>query len=701
MSEPKASDMVIEGPRRSFWRNLSVVWLVPLLALAVSLFVAWRSFAERGQLITIRFENAAGIVAEDTTLRYRDVVVGVVESVAFAPDLTSVLVRARVDRNVTDSLPQEAAFWVVRPEVSATRITGLSTVLSGVYIQMAFEPQPGSSATVFTGLDKTPLVEPGEAGTEITLRASTGSSLTAGAPIFHKGIEVGRIEEPRLLASGDGVIVDAFIDAPHDKLLTSATRFWQTSGISVNIGTGGVNLSIGSLASLVRGGLTFDTVFQGGAPIRPEDVFDLYKDEDSARESVFSDTVDNAVDLAVEFEESVNGLSSGAQVMYKGVRVGTVSSLGAIIEETPEGPTVKLRATVSIDPQRLGLPEDTEPEGVIEFVETAVEGGLRARLASQSIFSQSLVVELAEVPDAEPAALLRRGEDLPLIPAVPSDLPDVAARAEGLLNRVDNLPIEELLEQGIATLASIENLAGDEKLRAAPDAFVSLMDDARGLIGGEETQKLPGEINAAIADLRSVVERLVTADAVGKLTAALDAAGEAAESVTGVAGDVGDATAQLPQLVDDLRALTAKANSLEVEDFLAAASAFLEGADRLIDTPAARALPGSLTGALDEARNALAELRAGGVVENTNQTLASARDAAAAVQEAAESLPDLSARIQRLVGEAERVVTSYDSQSTFNRETVSALREVRAAAEALSKLARAIERNPNSLLFGR
>ena len=109
----------------------------------------------------------------------------------------------------------------------------------------------------------------------------------------------------------------------------------------------------------------------------------------------------------------------------------------------------------------------------------------------------------------------------------------------------------------------------------------------------------------------------------------------------------------------------------------------------------------SLTGALDEAREALAELRAGGVVENTNQTLASARDAAAAVQEAAESLPDLSARIQRLVGEAERVVTSYDSQSTFNRETVSALREVRAAAEALSKLARAIERNPNSLLFGR
>ena len=128
---------------------------------------------------------------------------------------------------------------------------------------------------------------------------------------------------------------------------------------------------------------------------------------------------------------------------------------------------------------------------------------------------------------------------------------------------------------------------------------------------------------------------------------------------------------------------------------------FLEGADRLIDTPDARALPASLTGALEEARQALAELRAGGVVENANATLASARDAASAVEQAAESLPELSDRIEGLVAEAESLIAGYGSQSSFGRETLSSLREVRAAAEALSKLARAIERNPNSLLFGR
>ena len=108
-----------------------------------------------------------------------------------------------------------------------------------------------------------------------------------------------------------------------------------------------------------------------------------------------------------------------------------------------------------------------------------------------------------------------------------------------------------------------------------------------------------------------------------------------------------------------------------------------------------------ISNTLEEVRSALAQLREGGVVENTNATLASARDAAAAIEEAAQSLPDLSARIQALVGEAELTLQGYGDNSTFNRETVSALREVREAAEALTKLARAIERNPNSLLFGR
>jgi len=239
------------------------------------------------------------------------------------------------------------------------------------------------------------------------------------------------------------------------------------------------------------------------------------------------------------------------------------------------------------------------------------------------------------------------------------------------------------------------------QLEAFVDRATALADSADRLVASEATQALPGEINATVAELRGVVEDLRAADAVGRLMTTLDSASAAADSVTGVAMDLSGATEEVPALVDDLRRLVDTANDLPLDAFVEQATSLVESADRLVDSDQTRALPGALTRMLDEARSALEELREGGVVENTNATLASARDAAAAIEEAAESLPSLSAQIQSMVGEAELALQGYGENSRFNRETLSALREVQSAAEALNKLARSIERNPNSLLFGR
>lgn len=706
MTEPEATgpqpaEMEIEPENRSFWRNLSLVWLVPLAALAVTLFVAWQTWSDRGQLIEIRFENASGVVPDETGLRYRDVVVGFVEDVAFTDDLTAIDVSVRVDRDIAEALPEDAQFWVVRPEVSTSGVTGLTTVLSGVYLQVAFDPAPGAAASSFVGLDTAPLVQPGAKGRRITLRAANADGLTAGAPIFYKGIEVGKIEAPRLMPSRDGVMVDAFVRAPYDSLLTSATRFWHTSGVSLSVSTSGLDLSIGSLSNLVRGGLSFDTVFAGGSAVSESAVFDLFSNESSARDSVFTDVIDNAVSLAVEFDESVTGLAPGAQVVYRGVRIGTVSSLGAFVEKRDGETEVRLRATLEIDPERLGLGADAPEDEVLDFFDGAVRTGLRARLAWQSIFSQALTVDLAVLPEAAPAELIRVANAPPIIPSVKSDLPSIGATAQGLLERVDNLPIEELLEQIISSLAAIESLAGDEELRAAPEAFVGLVNDARDLVGSEGAQALPGEINTAVAELTGLLADLKQAGAVDRLMSSLAAAEDAAASFAGLATDIEGAMGELTGLMEDLRRLTDKANELELEEFLAAAGAFLDGAQKLIDTPGARALPESLVSALNEAQAALAELREGGLVASATDAIASAKSAAASIEEAAENLPALADRITALVRQAEGVVAGYGPASTTNRELVSSLREVQAAAEALNKLARAIERNPNSLLFGR
>ncbi|MBU2961532.1 MCE family protein [Citreicella sp. C3M06] len=704
MAEPQPAEMKIEGPKRSFWRNLSLAWLVPIGALAVTMGVAWQSYAERGTVIEIRFENAAGVVPEETTIHYRDVTVGLVEKVEFTPDLSSVVVTATVDDVVASGLTSDAQFWVVRPEVSASGISGLSTVLSGVYIEAGFDPKAEGDSdavrtTSFEGLDSAPLVKPGMRGTRIVLRAKSGSQLSAGAPIFHQGIEVGRIEEPRLIDSGNGVIADAFIDSPYDKRLTTATRFWDTSGFNFSLGAGGFNFSVESLASLIRGGVSFGTVFSGGSPVPSRYVFDLFDDEQSAQDSVYSDLTDNAVTLSAAFDQSVSGLSVGSPVTYSGLRVGQVQALGAFIDDSSGEQEVKLRASISIDPRAFGLESDTPQEDTLDFLGNEIADGLRARLASEGLFSTGLMIELITVPNAEAPFAFDAAD--PQIPSVESNIADLTTTAQGVFSRIDNLPIEEMIDQITATLGSIERLVGNEDLQKVPGSVNGLLADARGVIGSEGIQTLPDELSATVSELRGIAEELRTADLVGTLTRALDSAANAADTVNAMAGDLEGATSEIPTLVAEARALVQKANTLPLDSFVAQATELLDSADALIDSDDTRALPGALARALDEAQGALAELRQGGVVENTNATLASARDAAAAIEEAAGTLPALSQRIGTLVAQAETTLGGYEANSDFNRETVNALREVRQAAEALTRLSRQIERNPNSLLFGR
>lgn len=691
MTDPRPAEFDIEPPKPSFWRNLSFVWLVPILALAVSLGIAWRAYSERGVLVEITFLNASGVTPGETTVRYRDVVIGTVEDVNFSIDLSRVIVSARIDQEIAPFLDEDTMFWVVRPEVTARGISGLNTVLSGVYIEGAWDAEITGQQYLFTGLESPPLVQPGRNGQRITLRASDGEFLSAGAPIFFRGIEVGHMETPRLTVSGDSIVVDAFIEAPHDRRLTTATRFWDTSGFNVSLSAEGLTLDVESLAALWAGGLAFDDIYEGGDRVGSGYVFDIYPDETSARRSLFARSAGNTVGVSVAFGESISGLKPGAAVEFNGLRVGEVSAIAARIGEDN---AVSLVANLAIEPGQLGLPETAGAEETLDFLASAVEDGLRARLAVASLLSSALIVELVTLEDAAPADLDRDAEPLPTLPTVPSDLPDVMATAEGVLERINNLPIEEVLNSAISLLRSTEELVTSDSTREVPEAAVALLEETRALVNDEATRALPGELRGVIEELRGVVADLREGGALDTLASALEKADAAAANIA-------TASEEFPALVEDLRAVAAKANSLEAEELIASATRVLDSADALIGTEEARALPPALTGALDEVRATLEELREGGAVENANATMASARDAADAVADAARGLPELSARLDQLVTQAEALISSYGARSNFNEETISALREVRSAARAVAQLARTIERNPQSLLTGR
>ena len=694
MTPQDLPEMDVLPPKRSPWRNLSLVWLVPILALAVSLGVAWQSYSNKGTLITIVFTDAAGITPKDTSIRFRDVIIGAVENVTFSRDMSHVEVSARIQKDVAATLAPDTMFWVVRPEVSARGISGLSTVLSGVYIDTAWTPVTASTSRAFEGLSAAPLIRPGRQGTRIMIRSKNGSSLTPGAPVFFRGMEVGQLDTPRLSETGDSTDVEAFINAPYDRFLTTDSRFWNMSGFSVTLGPGGLNLNVASLGSLLTGGVAFENMVSGGAPVTDNTIFRLFDDENSARDSIFTQLSANSVTMSVVFTESVSGLASGAPVEFRGLRVGQISTIGAFIVNTPAGSAVNMRAMISLDPQSLGLGAETGADETRKFVEKLIAEGMRARLATTSVFSSALKIELADIPDAPPARLVLDADGNPVIPSVKSNLPDFTATAEGVLDRINKLPIEAVMNQAVSLMASVEAIARAPGRQRAPDAIIGLIDDARGLIGKDDTQAIPGELRGVIADLRSIVVGLKDGGAVAQLSSALTSFDKASADIAAASGD-------LPALIADLRAIAAKAKDLKAEELIAAVTRVMDSTDALIGSDGAKSIPPALASALTEVQAALRDLRDGGAIENTNATLASARQAADAVATAAKNFPDVTAQLDSVVSKADALLSAYGAKSTFNSETLDLLRELKTAAKAVSQLVRTIERNPNSLILGR
>ena len=686
---------LIKKGGESFLQRITIVWIVPLIAVLAVIAIAAQVYLDRGPLITVSFENASGIQPGTTELRYRDVTVGLVEDVSFADGLDRVLVAIRVDKDVAPYVDESSQFWVVRPQVTAQGVSGLNTVLSGVYIEGLWDNTPDGVTYDFAGLPDAPLEKAGQDGLRITLRASGKATLTQNAPILYRGITVGRLGKTKITQDGSAAEAEALIFKPHEKLISSSTRFWDASGFSFSLGRNGAALDFSSVASLVSGGVTFETMVSGGGPVDPGRSFTVHPDETTARSSIFARDDSENLTISAVFDENVEGLATDAAVELNGLRIGRVSALNGLVDPEAFGDNqVRLVVTLSISPGRLGLAGEASTEAALDFLRQRVEQGLRARLTTASILTGGLKVELIDVPDA-PAAQLETGESGALyIPTTDSDIADVSATAQGVFERINALPVEEVMAQAIKLMDKANTLITDEDLRTVPQTLNGLLGDARGLVGSDDVQTLPARLNDVVADLQATLTRLNDAQTVERLTAAVDSATEAAEGVT-------TAMSGVPALIERLNAVAAKAETVEIDRLASDFSDLLNTTETLLASDAAADLPATLNSALAELSAVLAQLREGGVVENATTALASASQAADTFAEAGRDLPDLIQQAQGVLARANSTLEGYEASNGLGRDARTALIEVQKAAKAVASLARAIERNPDSLLRGR
>ncbi len=681
------------SPRASPFRRLSAIWIVPLIALIAVIGVAVKTYYDRGPLIEIAFDNASGVTAGTTELHYRDVTVGMVEDIGFTDGLDRVLVSVRVDKDVAEFVDGDARFWVVRPEVTAQGVSGLDTVLSGVFIEGIWDSTPGGLRTRFDGLADAPLER--REGLLLTLRANGKASLTEGAPVIYQGITVGQIGKTSISEDGTTAEARAIVYAPHDRLIDSATRFWDTSGFSFSLGPNGAALDFSSIASLISGGVTFATMVSGGEPLKPGAIVPVYADEASARSAIFSDAQGETLTLSAVFEENIAGLAVDAPVEMAGLNIGRVSALNGLVDPDRFGDNrVRLVATLEIRPGRLGLEGEADTGAALDFLRDRVQEGLRARLATTSILTGGLKVELADVEDAPEAEMSDLGDAGVRIPTTESDIADVSATAEGVFQRINDLPVEEVMSQAIALLGNINALITSEGVRDAPENLNGLLAEARGVIGSDEVKALPEQLSRMIDRLASLIENFNEQDLAARLGAALDDAAAAAEGVnTAVEG--------VPELVARIEGVAANIEDVAIDRMADQLTELLTTVDSYLSQQSTRELPASLNSALTELSGVLSELQEAGVVETVKNTLNSASSAADTLADASRDLPALFERARLVLAQAGTTIEGYQASGGLGRDARDALREVQRAAQAVSSLARAIERDPNSLLTGR
>ena len=275
MNELKVVDAPAE-PVVKRRRGVSIVWIVPVLAALIAGYLVYQRVQETGPRITIRFKDGSGLKPGQSVVKYRGVTVGEVRALVLSKDLQTVEVKVRLEQGASALAKEGTMFWIVRPEVGVGNISGLGTIISGPYIEAM--PGNGPERDTFEGSPTSPAALE-EKGLKIVLIAAERGSLRPGSPVYYRGIEVGTVHEHRLSDDARRVEVNVFIHQRYAPLVREDSKFWNVSGVNVDIGLfKGAEVNIESLKSLVSGGLSFAT--PGGPklsePARDGAIFPLH-----------------------------------------------------------------------------------------------------------------------------------------------------------------------------------------------------------------------------------------------------------------------------------------------------------------------------------------------------------------------------------------------------------------------------------------
>jgi paraquat-inducible protein B len=480
-------------------RHISIVWLVPIVAVLIGGWLAYKAFSEKGPTITITFRTAEGLTAGKTKIKYKDVEIGKVEAINLPEDLTHVIVTAEMVKDAGPYLTDKTQFWVVRARVSAGEVSGLGTLLSGAYIGM--DPgQGGTPKRHFEGLETPPVVTDDLPGNHFVLKSERLGSLEIGSPIYYRQIKVGQIVSYELEQDNKTIRFRAFVHAPHHELVYENSKFWNTSGLDVRLDADGIQIKTESLITLIGGGLAFDVpAGQTAGNAAPKDhVFTLFQ----KKEDIYQKTTAELNHWILQFEGSVRGLSEDAPVELKGIKFGEVTDIKA--EFDLDTLTPRILVYIVTDPE-VFVDTGTAREPIDKQIEALVAKGLRAQLQTGSLLTGQLFVDLDFHPDAPPAKV-NYDREYPEIPTLPATMEMITASVNQLLNKLEKLPLEEIGNSLKNTVQGAERLVNSKELHQSIVELNATLKNTRKISADFDTTITP-ELYSALSQMNNALQQ--------------------------------------------------------------------------------------------------------------------------------------------------------------------------------------------------
>ena len=480
--------------RRS--RRFPVIWTIPLIAIAIGGWLAWDTLSKRGPTITISFVSGEGLQAGQSQLKFKDIVLGTVQSLTLAPDHSHVLVKVATTRQAEPLLTEQTIFWVVKPRLFAGNVSGLDTLLSGSYVGMLPAQTEGRRQLEFTGREDPPIIEANVPGTTFLLQASRIGSISLGSPVYYRDIAVGEVLGWDIGDMAASVTIRAFVREPFDKYVRDDSRFWNASGVSVKLGSGGVELQLESLRAILLGGIAFDTPAEAvgnasGGVVGHE--FPLFQDRDTAKAASYS----RKIPVVSYFAGSVRGLEAGSEVTMHGLVVGHVTDVRLAYDAAKD--TVVAPVRFEVEPERvLGIGAKSLFKTPAEAAAAVVKQGMRASLQSASLITGQQTVALDFVRDAPPAEVTMDGSDFVLPTTEGGGFAGLQASATALLDKVNTIPFKQIGDNLDGILRSANDVANGPQMKKALTDLSSTIGDLNSLVGHLDSgmspalQQLPG-----------------------------------------------------------------------------------------------------------------------------------------------------------------------------------------------------------------